>query len=92
MQISGFDSALQSAHKQAVAAAAGVDEVNTSLHAVGAQLNATAANFTAHKQRDDQLLTRIREINDTLSAEMVALRARIDVVTVSCELSTDLKV
>ncbi|XP_073953621.1 uncharacterized protein isoform X3 [Choristoneura fumiferana] len=76
-QITGFDGTLTSTKKQAVAAAAGVEEVKKIVQALVDRSNETAANITASVKREDELKQELAALNSTLSSRVDELQNRI---------------
>ncbi|XP_049877365.1 translation initiation factor IF-2 isoform X2 [Pectinophora gossypiella] len=77
-QINGFDGAINSARKQAVTAATGVEEVKTLVHQLEARTNETIANVSANSRRDDEIKQQLAAVNSTLQGTLDTLRTRID--------------
>ncbi|XP_048483803.1 uncharacterized protein LOC105388799 isoform X2 [Plutella xylostella] len=80
-QINGFDSALKSAHKLALTATSGVDEVRTSLHDLEARTNETIANVTATAKRTGELEVQIGAVNATVNARVQEFQTRLEAAT-----------
>ncbi|KAI8420055.1 hypothetical protein MSG28_008644 [Choristoneura fumiferana] len=81
-QITGFDGTLTSTKKQAVAAAAGVEEVKKIVQALVDRSNETAANITASVKREDELKQELAALNSTLSSRVDELQNRIAMLIV----------
>lgn len=77
-QISGFDGALTSAKKQAVAAVAGVEELRTLLRQLDAKTNDTIANITATGKQEEEIKGTLIALNATVTDQVEELRTRIE--------------
>ncbi|XP_050674774.1 uncharacterized protein LOC126972188 isoform X2 [Leptidea sinapis] len=76
-QIKGFDSSLESAHKQALTAATGLEELRNSLAHLEEKTNDTIANITESSRRTDQIQTQLTAISDKLAGRVDELQTKI---------------
>lgn len=82
-QIKGFDSAILSAHKQALAATSGVEELKSYLRHLDERTNDTIANVSSNVKLDDGLREQIAALNTTLMSRLDGMQAIIDEINVS---------
>ncbi|XP_047536398.1 uncharacterized protein LOC125070537 isoform X2 [Vanessa atalanta] len=80
-QIKGFDGALTSTRKQAVAATTGVEEVKNLIHQLEGKTNDTIANVTANVKRDDDLKNQMTSLNTTLVNRIDGLQTKIELLS-----------
>ncbi|XP_050352857.1 uncharacterized protein LOC126775122 isoform X1 [Nymphalis io] len=80
-QIKGFDGALTSTRKQAVAATTGVEEVKNLIHQLEGKANETIANVTANMKRDEDLKNQMTSLNSTLVNRIDGLQTKIELMS-----------
>ncbi|KAM3963220.1 uncharacterized protein ACR2FA_002582 [Aphomia sociella] len=80
-QIKGYDTAIESGHKQALNAAMGVEEVKTLLQQLHAKANETIANVSANMKAEDELKAQFAALNNTLTARVEALQTKVQEIS-----------
>ncbi|CAH0724361.1 unnamed protein product, partial [Brenthis ino] len=77
-QIKGFDSALTSTRKQAVAATAGLEEVRNLIQQLEGKNNETIVNLTNNEKRESELKDQIAALNSTLVNRIDGLETKME--------------
>ncbi|CAH4030547.1 EF-hand calcium-binding domain-containing protein 14 isoform X1 [Pieris brassicae] len=86
-QIKGFDSSISSAHKQALTATSGVEELKSYLVHLDERTNDTIANVSANVKLDESLKEQIAILNTTLMSRLDGLQSIIDEINKPKEVS-----
>ncbi|XP_059060858.1 uncharacterized protein LOC131853820 isoform X2 [Achroia grisella] len=76
-QIKGYDASIESAHKQALNAAMGVEDIKTLLQQLHAKTNETVANVSANMKAEDELKAQVSALNGTLTARVEELQSKV---------------
>ncbi|XP_022112750.2 uncharacterized protein LOC110991610 isoform X2 [Pieris rapae] len=86
-QIKGFDSSISSAHKQALTATSGVEELKSYLVHLEERTNDTIANVSENVKLDESLKEQIAVLNTTLMSRLDGLQSIIDEINKPKEVS-----
>lgn len=82
-QIKGYDTSIESAHKQALNAAMGVEDIKNLLQQLHAKANETIANVSANMKAEDELKAQVAALNNTLTARVEALQTKVQEISKS---------
>ncbi|CAF4805926.1 unnamed protein product [Pieris macdunnoughi] len=86
-QIKGFDSSISSAHKQALTATSGVEELKGYLVHLDERTNDTIANVSENVKLDESLKEQIAVLNTTLMSRLDGLQSVIEEINRPKEVS-----